>query len=163
MAGPDGRVALSHIHNSHADNLSAGRAISSGDMAQLFPGAIFYDDAELTRALAEARVPEAAPLSELDQVEAFAVEDRPRGPAHRLADGLASPPAAANLRLNPLYRPCQDGLEINWPSDRYRTEYGPRATYPDRLPDRDARRLEGGGHEIEAARRRILVDLPERW
>ena len=163
MAGPDGRLALSHIHNSQADNLSAGRAISIDGMAQLFPDALFYDDAELTRALAEARAPQSARLADLDRVEAFAVEDRPRGPAHKLERGLAVPPAGAQLRLNPLYRPRQDGLAIDWPSDRYRAEYGSRATYPESLPDSTVQQLEQAGQEVEAARRRILVDLPERW
>jgi hypothetical protein len=55
------------------------------------------------------------------------------------------------LRPNPLY---VDG-ELRWPSDRYAAEYGPRsghlpARWPDPLP-------------ADAARRRLLVDLPEEW
>ena len=41
-----------------------------------------------------------------------------------------------------------------WPSERYEHEYGPRSDY---LPAR-AEPL-----PPDAARRRVLVDLPERW
>ncbi len=54
------------------------------------------------------------------------------------------------LRLNPLY----DGGALVWPSERYAQEYGPRSDY---LPAR-AEPL-----PPDAARRRVLVDLPERW
>ena len=67
-------------------------------------------------------------------------------PAH--ADlGEPLPP----LRPNPLYA---DG-ELRWPSERYAGEYGPRSAYlPARWPD---------PLPADAARRRLLVDLPEQW
>ena len=55
LAGAGGRLAVGHIHNSAADNLSSGRAVSAADIARLFPDATVYDDAELTRALVERR------------------------------------------------------------------------------------------------------------
>lgn len=158
MAGAEGRVALSHIHNSGADNLSAGRAMSADDVAQLFPGAAVYDDAELTAALAEARTPQPASPAQLASVDAFSIEDRPAGPAQAVKHGIAVPSPSATLRLNPLYQEDEIGLAIAWPSRRYEAEYGGHATYPARL---------SGGElalsHAEAVRRRILVDLPDRW
>ena len=158
LAGDGGRLALSHVHNSDADNLSSGHAISAAAMAQLFPESIVYDDAELTRALAAARAPRAGSWNELASAEAFAIEDRsaPIGTARALKKGFAVPVEGAALRLNPLYRPQGDGHAIVWPSSRYEAEYAAAATYP-----RCIGRADSLGED--AARRRIVVDLPERW
>ena len=60
LLDPDaGVLAIGHVHNSECDNLSAGAAISAEAMAALFPEGLLYDDAELTRALAEDRAPTA--------------------------------------------------------------------------------------------------------
>lgn len=159
LRAPGGWLAVGHVHNRDWPNLSAGSAVTAAAMADLFPDAVAYDDAELTRALAEARAPRPAALAGLGGVEAFSVADgalsRPPGPA---SGGLAAPPPGALLRRNPLYGP--DGA-LAWPSERYAREYGPRATYPARsaAPDRVAL----PGADPGAVRRRELVDLPERW
>ena len=173
LAGPGGRVAVGHIHNSAADNLSSGRAVSAADMARLFPDAAIYDDAELTRALVERRPPHTALLSELAEVEAFSIEDAPRAePVAALSGGLTMPVPDAALRLNPLYEPRDGGMAIKWPSPRYRTEYEPRTTLPrtltaaecERLAAMVSQRSERETKRIDdAIRRRILVDLPECW
>ena len=173
LAGSSGRVAVSHVHNSAADTLSSGHAVSIADIARLFPGAAVYDDAELTRALVERRPPCSAPLSELAMVEAFSIEDATNGmPAADLSGGLTMPVPDAALRLNPLFKPRDGGLTIEWPSSRYQTEYEPRTTLPRTLTTAESERLaaialrstgrETGGID-DAIRRRILVDLPERW
>ncbi len=170
LAGPGGRIAVGHIHNSAADNLSSGHAVSAADMARLFPDATVYDDAELTRALVERRPPRPAPLAELAGVEAFSIEDAPSGtPATDLSGGLTMPVPDAALRLNPLFKPRDGGLTIEWPSPRYETEYQPRTTLPHTLTTAESERLaavvlgrDASGID-EAVRRRILVDLPERW
>lgn len=159
LAGGGGRLALGHVHNSGTANLSSGHAVSATDMARLFPDATAYDDAELTRALAEARPPKAEPWDALGHVEAFSVEDRGSrwGTPRPLDHGMAVPAAEATLQLNPLYRAIDGGHAVAWPSPRYESEYAPRATYPARLT---------GDHELRgeaAVRRRIWVDLPERW
>ena len=162
LAREGGRLALSHVHNSGYANLSSGHAVSAAVMADLFPDAVAYDDAELTLALAEARPPRSAPWTELGTVEAFSVEagqamgSNPRA----LGQGLTVPVADAALRLNPLYQPQDDGYAVVWPSPRYQAEYAGRATFPDRLPADRCRAL---GADADAVRRRILVDLPERW
>jgi hypothetical protein len=207
LVQPAGRLAVSHIHNRHAANLSSGHAVSADEVDALFPGAAVYDDAELTAAFVDDREPQPRPLAELGGVEAFSVEAHPGGidadvhrgetlvpPGDRGGSGPASfgtPPvvaaqdeggggravcasrsgvAAGALRLNPLYADTEAGWRIDWPSPRYAQEYGPRATFPMTL-DRDAvesliAAQRTGRDEpalAEAIRRRILVDLPERW
>ena len=173
LAGSSGRVAVGHVHNSAADNLSSGHAVSAADIARLFPDATVYDDAELTRALVERRPPRSAPLAELAIVEAFSIEDATRGTsAADLSGGLTMPVPDAALRLNPLFKPRDDGLTIEWPSPRYQTEYEPRTTLPRTLTTAESEHLaaiapRSTGREAsgidDAIRRRILVDLPERW
>ncbi len=161
--GEAGWLALGHVHNRENPGFSAGRAMSAAELAALCPDAVTYDDAELTRALVEARAPEPRPLHELRAVEAFAVACGPglmRTP-RALTGGLAVPPEGAPLVRNPLYRDGPAGPEIAWPSERYEAEYGPAVTYPRRAaaPPRAV-----AGAAVEAlARRRELVALPERW
>ncbi len=170
LAGPDGRVAVGHVHNSAADNLSSGHAVSTADMARLFPNAAVYDDAELTQALVERRPPRAAPLAALAAVEAFSIEDASRGrPVSDLTGGMAMPVADAALRLNPLFKPRDGGMAVEWPSPRYQAEYEPRTTLPRTLTSTESERLAAAvpgprvGEADDAIRRRVLVDLPERW
>ena len=154
-----GLLAIGHVHNSDWNNLSAGAAIPATRMAALFPDGLLYDDAELTRALAEDRAPRPAPASDLRTAEAFAAVEGPGlRPARPVSGLLALPPPGAALRRNPLYG--ADG-RIAWPSERYGQEYGPRATYPasSDAPERAAL----DATTVEAARRRELVDLPEGW
>lgn len=173
LAEPAGRLVIGHVHNRDAANLSAGHALASREVARLFPEAAVYDDAELTQALVEARPPVPAALAELATAEAFGIEDRPPGSAAQAhAAGLGIPPAAAALRLNPLYRPDREGWSVAWPSDRYKAEYAARASYPPRLSADAGTRLGALAQARpdspvpffdEAVRRRILVDLPESW
>ena len=79
-------------------------------------------------------------------------------PGHPAAAGDPCGPAPVDLgepllplTPNPLYR---DGV-LTWPSERYAAEYGPRSAHlPERWPD---------PLPADAARRRLLVDLPEAW
>lgn len=158
-----GRLCLGHIHNSGADNLSAGRAVSAEDLRRLFPDAATFDDLELTRAAAGDRAPRPAAPDAIRTVNAFSVEDGPPPQAHLSSDGLTVPPDGAPLRLNPLYAPDGDGWAVEWPSERYRAEYAADATYPERLTGEERRRIEAGERDAGHVRRRVLVDLPERW
>lgn len=170
MADPAGRLVIGHVHNREADNLSAGHGLASGDVARLFPDAAVYDDAELTRALVEARPPVPATPAEIATAEAFGIEDRPPGTASHVPDMR---PEAATLRLNPLYRPDPEGWVVAWPSARYEAEYASRASYPVRLSAEEGAHWSalaqhgpmGGGVRTfeEAVRRRILLDLPGSW
>ncbi len=136
--------------------------MAADDIARLFPTAAVYDDAELTSALAEGRVPRSDSPSKLSRVEAFSLEDHAPGPARAVAAGIAMPSPSASLRLNPLYRADHEDLVVDWPSTRYEAEYSARATYPTRIAD-GARNQHQQATEVDAVRRRVLVDLPERW
>jgi SAM-dependent methyltransferase len=163
-AGEEGWLAFSHIHNRDRPGFSAGEGVSAAEIEELFPDGLVYDDAELTQALVEARAPIPRRPFELTDVEAFSVVCGPgMRPAPRaVRDGLALPPEGRELVRNPLYRRRPNvGYELAWPSERYREEYAPRATYPARS---DAPRRVTSRPEVESlARRRELVDLPERW
>jgi hypothetical protein len=143
LAGPGGTVVVGHAHV--ADR--AGAPIPAAGYAEVLGAGLLYDDAELTTALLERRAPRPAVAADLETSEAVGLVAGERlGPA---PVDLGEP--IGPLRPNPLY---VDGV-LEWPSDRYAMEYGPRSTYlppewPDPLP-------------ADAARRRLLVDLPEQW
>ena len=166
-AGEEGWLSISHIHNSGRPGFSAGRAISSAEVEELFPDGLVYDDAELTRALVEARAPQPREPRDLQACEAFSVVAGPgMRPAPRaIVDGITLPPADAALHLNPLYRPDADGYAIRWPSERYEAEYAAQVTYPLHSDGPQAIAWAGGPEapEVERVRRREYVDLPERW
>lgn len=167
-AGEDGWLALSHIHNAERPGFSAGRAVSAGDIEELFPDGLVYDDDELTRALVEKRAPFPRSPRELSHVEAFSVvAGAGMRPAPRaIRDGLTCPIEGTTLRLNPLYKPNSDGgFAVAWPSERYEAEYAARVTYPLRSVGPETLDWVGGdgSPKEDRVRRREFVDLPERW
>ncbi len=162
LASPKGRVVVGHIHNSEAATLSSGHAVSAEEIVALFPDATVYDDAELTRALAEGRAPRAASPHALRCVDAFSLEDCARTSARDLVDGMTIPIASSPLRLNPLYQRAGSDHTISWPTPRYEAEYAGLATYPATLTAADAARLMQAP-TADDRRRRIVVDLPDRW
>jgi SAM-dependent methyltransferase len=142
VAGPSGTVVVGHAHVADPH----GAPVAAAEYARLLGASLAYDDDELTRALLEQRAPLAVVPSSLERSEAVAlVAGDPLQPA---PIDLGRP--VGRLRPNPLYR---DGV-LTWPSERYAQEYGPRSSY---LP------LRMDPLPADAARRRILVDLPERW
>ncbi len=153
----DGAVLIGHIHNRDWPNLSAGAAMRAAELAAMAPDGVLFDDAELTAALIERRAPHAATPHHLAAVEAFAVAID-AGPAGVIEGRLGLPPAGGVLRRNPLY---DAGGAIAWPSERYRAEYAPGATYPahSALP----LHVQSSDAPAASVRRRELVDLPERW
>ncbi len=145
LAGPGGTVAIGHTHV--ADRVSSGAPLPARDYAALLDTDLLYDDDELTRALLDGRAPVPALPERLETSEAVALVAG--DPMRRAPVDLGEP--LGPLRANPLY---VDG-QLRWPSERYAEEYAPRsahlpASWPDPLP-------------ADAARRRLLVDLPERW
>jgi SAM-dependent methyltransferase len=158
MAGR-GWVAVGHVKNADWPGLVTRGAVTAACIEKLFPRGVVYDDAELTRALVQSRAPQPALARDLKRAEAFSLVFGPglHCTPHSLCGGLALPPDGALLRRNPLYQ----GSLIRWPTERYREEFQPRATYPLRT---DAPEFAPCGPAVaQAARRRELVDLPERW
>lgn len=145
-------IAISHMHNSAHPNFSSGAAVSRAELDDLFPGARVYADEALTAAAVSCAAPS---CDGVDQTEAFALF-APDGPPRRVG-ALTLPCDGAPVRRNPL-------LGANgpaWPSERYAAEYGARATFrPDvSVPDS----VLMTSRWTEAAARRELVELPERW
>jgi SAM-dependent methyltransferase len=142
LAGRGGTVVVGHAHVADPH----GAPVAAGEYARLLGTSLAYDDHELTRALLEQRPPVPTQPSALERSEAVALVAG--DPLHRAPADLSVP--VGPLRLNPLYR---DGV-LTWPSERYEQEYGPRSSYlpphAEPLPQ-------------DAARRRVLVDLPEHW
>ena len=150
---------ISHVHNRDWPNLSGGAAMTAEELCALFPQALAYDDQALTLAGAERRTPEPGRWAALGAVEAFSLVD---GAARRVGPKAASgplslPPADAPLVRNPLL--TSDG--IAWPSERYREEYAPRATYGRHAPPAAVASM--GSAVAAAAARRDLLHLPQRW
>ncbi len=156
----DGTVAVAHIHNAGANNLSAAASVSLTELTTLFPDAVIYNDAELTFAGSEGRVPEIN--CELDTAKALSIlynnsqnqsvllPDHTNGP-------LSRPTYGTVLQRNPL---CNNGT-VSWPSLRYKEEYGLDTTWQCAadIPEKVLMAPEYEG----AVARRELVDLPERW
>lgn len=165
VAGPAGTILVSHAHNRLVENLSAGEPLAPAEYAALFGGTVaLYDDAELTRALAEVRVPTTVSADALEGAAAVALAVTERA-AVRVAGGLALPSPGARLVRNPLYvdEAGTGTARLRWPSPRYEAEYGALATYPAET-DAPSIAAAGAGPAVDGmARRRILLDLPARW
>ncbi len=173
-AGVGGAVVLGHCHNGWHPAGTAGLPLTPPEWVALLPGARDYTEEELTAATVAGRLPRVASTRELAGTEALglALDPVTTGPPQPLSPAgpvvpepaLLGPARGAVLRPNPLYGDTDgrtgdpDGRTgpRRWPDERWALEYGPRAaTY---LPP------QWESHpEPEAVRRRLLLDLPERW
>ncbi len=143
LAGPGGTVVVGHAHVADPH----GEPLTPEGYAEVLGADLLYDDDELTRSLLEGRSPRPSRAADLHDSEAVALVAGHRRGRAPVDLGEPLPP----LYLNPLY---QGGL-LTWPNERYAAEYGPRSGYlPERWPD---------PLPADAARRRLLVDLPELW
>ncbi len=167
LAADDGRVLVGHAHSAHVEQPVAGSPLTPSGYAALLPGCALYDDAELT---ASALSRKRAPVRSVDHLNtAEAVSLVWPGARRSWWPDILQVPAATPLRLNPLLGNCVGRTVARWPSPRFAAEYAPLAGYlngPMPAPRVVRRALHGtrGDAEIgELARRRVLVDLPERW
>jgi SAM-dependent methyltransferase len=135
-------VVVGHAHNAAVENLSPGDPLDVAGYAELLPGAVLYDDDELALAAVSGGRPRPRSAAGLD---APAIGLARGGAPADVAYTVPSPGAA--LRRNPLLG--EDGRP-RWPSPRYEQEYGPHSGYLT---------ADGG----DPVRRRVLLDLPERW
>ena len=174
--GEEGRILIGHAHNSGFDHRGvAGEPLRPEEYAGLLPGSVLYDDAELAESAWGDRSATAREPAELSRVEAVALAWDPSG---RLSDDhcdwppcdILTVPADRVLTLNPLLEERDGLLTPRWPSPGFEAEYAagsgylfgepvPRFPTP-RRPDSGA---EGREERDRLARRRILLDLPERW
>lgn len=158
------RTLLGHVHNAAYPNLSAGTPLDVDSYLDLTrPDAVFDDDALTWTALGREPAP-AASIAALRRSAAcaLAMGDPPRTTAH-----VTLPPAGTPLRLNPL---LATGEPV-WPSEKFADEFVGDWRYLSEMTAPDAavlRRAEAGatGSDPEVddlARRRVVLDLPERW
>ncbi|WP_107488063.1 class I SAM-dependent methyltransferase [Streptomyces carminius] len=166
-----GAVVLGHCHNALVPGQGAGLPLDPAGWRSLLPHALCYDDAELTRAALEGTAPAPRSVRELAGSAALALVDAPAPPpVHHRPGRLLRPVPGRPLRLNPLYRAGRR----HWPGERWRAEYAVASPVgaADYLPERvrlsedvlaDARAGRPTPEVLEYARRRVLLDLPERW
>ncbi len=170
LAGRGGRVVFGHAHSRAVDHGGVGgHPWTPAAYAELLPGAVLYDDAELAAALlANAEALPRSPAA-LAAVEAVALAWRgPEAPAWGYLD-LGQPPPTAPLVLNPLLAGAAPGEGPRWPTARLAAEY---ADTPYLRLDRPlepaalARAAAGSGDDPalrDWARRRVLLDCPRGW
>jgi hypothetical protein len=177
LAGDSGNVLIGHAHSALVAQSVAGSPLTPAGYAALFPGCTVFDDADLTAsALAGTRAPH-RDVDTLGAADAVAMvwlgQPSPEAPK----DGLRDPwwpdillsPAATPLHPNPLLGSRDGCADPLWPSPRFAAEYAPLAGYldgPMPSPQQIARAAQGmqvDGEIAALARRRVLVDLPERW
>ncbi len=172
-----GPVLIGHAHNREAENFSSGEPWSVEEYAALLPGAVVYDDAELTRAFLEDRDP--APLQTEEHKPAPAISFISRaGGGARFADGLSRDFAKARMSAPLFPNPLligKDGAMLSqpaWPSERYAQEYGLLSGYlytaPGELSEETIKDAENFTSRVSVrlhdfVRRRIFLQLPARW
>ena len=167
-----GAILIGHAHNSEAQNYSSGAAVSTAEYAAMFENSIIYDDAELTEALIENRMPNARKTEDLKNAEAVSLATSERETADSISFSL--PPLYQSLRTNPLLDAGNFNVSKTpkYPSKRYEKEYAALSDYLN-LNDEDVsfsvQKIMFDGHwerdenTIELVRRRIFLDLPEDW
>jgi SAM-dependent methyltransferase len=172
-------ILIGHAHNAEAENFSSGAAISAGEYAALFDEPVLYDDAELTKAAIEDRKPAASKVNELKTAAAIDLVCIRNGENQRTEifqrPSFLAPMLWEKLRINPLLLDANGEIQTSpiYPSKRYASEYAPLSNYLN-LSEAEREILES----IERAdgvdllnektttnfiRRRILLDLPEKW
>lgn len=161
----DDLVLIGHAHNASQVNLAPGLPLTVEKYLACVRPELVYDDAELTRAALSGNDPRPATVADLEACQAMALST-----STPTADpvSLLCPDPRTPLTVNPLL--TNAGPE--WPSARFVSEFVRDWDY--------LREMERPADEILAAvlaradlagdplkeqlvRRRILLDLPERW
>jgi SAM-dependent methyltransferase len=168
-------ILIGHAHNAEVDNYSSGAAVSFDDYIEILGDKIsLYDDADLTRACLESAKPEAKPIEDLRTGAALAFVINGEAVSNPFAE-FAFPLARRTLRINPLMCDEREKTVRQTPvyqSERYESEYAALSGYlnlnGENISDEDltvAARGEWANNNklTDLARRRILLDLPEKW
>jgi len=175
VVGEVGPILIGHAHNRDFDHGGvSGEPRSPAEYAALLPGCALFDDAELARSVWSGFEAPSRSAGELAEVEAVAMiaAHLNEGSATRRST-LFDPPPGASLRLNPLLVDRDGMLTPNWPSPRFEAEYSAASAYLQGEPTLDPLILAAAASGVvgqeshpevdRLARRRILLDLPERW
>ena len=183
LAGNSGSVLIGHAHSALVAQSVAGSPLTPAGYAALLPGCTMFDDADLTAsALAFTRAPH-RDIDTLGAADAVAMiwrcqpQPQPQPLPEASEEGsrndwwpdILQSPAATPLRLNPLLGSRDGCADPLWPSPRFAAEYALQAGYldgPMPSPQQIARAADGmrdDGEIASLARRRVLVDMPERW
>ena len=178
LVGPDGLVAMPHLHNALGDNVSAGDTLSPGAyqelLAPLQPR--LYSDARLLTDLLDRRVID---LTVDMSPEELGTEPSLTLVASRRPDvfrtyAIPDPhEVSGELRVNPLYRVERRGgssfLTLTFPSPEYESEFGECRRYLPNTATIDGD-LTGviqpnalGANGRELRRRRVVIDMPARY
>lgn len=170
-----GAVIIGHAHNMDAENYSSGAAISTGEYGAMFDNPILYDDAELTRAAIEDRRPQTSAICDLKHAAAIGLVGEANGSVETTDDfyraSFLIPTTREKLKVNPLLLDEKDEIQTSpiYPSERYADEYAPLSDYLS-LSAVELEVLKSVVSEDDPsnnityfARRRILLDLPEKW
>jgi hypothetical protein len=172
-------IIIGHAHNAAAENFSSGAAVAAGEYAAIFAGSILYDDAELTGAAIENRKPQPHRINDLKNAEAIALVCNKNGENETAENSrrpsFLLPATREKLRINPLLFNENGDIQLLpiYPSERYASEYAPLSNYL-KLSEAEREILKNIERESEVdlsnkktltafMRRRILLDLPEKW
>lgn len=160
IAGAGGTVIIGHAHNALADNFSSGAPLTPAAYMALFAPALLYDDAELTQAFVEARLPTITTAESLVNAAALAIVSG--SAASQNVGEWSGSRHGTTLARNPIYVAHEDGTQTRlFPSDRYASEYGSLVTYPSTT--QVAENAIAGDVDPALIRQRVFLDLPDRW
>ena len=171
-----GAILIGHAHNAEAENFSSGAAISTAEYAAMFDDPTLYDDAELTRAAIENRQPRVSQIDDLRDASAIDLVSRLNSEKHSADDSQRLSfleTKQKNLRLNPLLLDANGAICKSpiYPSERYENEYAPLSGYLN-LSETERKILSETKNKNDLPddaaiddfiRRRILLNLPEKW
>ena len=167
LASDDGCVLIGHAHNAAVEQAVAGTPLTPAAYAALLPGCALYDDADLTASALSGRRAPARSSDSLSSVDAVSLVWP--GAGRTWWPGVLQSPETISLRLNPLLGDSNGRTVARWPTQGFASEYASLAGYlegPMPAPEIVQRALLGVRNDPEIgelARRRVLVDLPERW
>lgn len=175
----NGAILIGHAHNAAAENFSSGAAVSVGEYASMFESPILYDDAEMTSAAIANRKPRAQTPDELKNTAAICLAqirqmNRTGGEIDPQYESFLVPTADRALQINPLLLGRNGEIRARplYPSERYADEYAALSGYLN-LSETELDVLKNMNDAndgwtddenlLNFARRRILLDLPEKW
>ena len=166
LAGEGGSILIGHAHNRLRDHGGvSGEPKTPAEYAAMLPGCMLFDDAELARSVWSGSIALPQTAAELADREAVALV-WPAGQDSNVSNSDLTHP---KFRLNPMLRDDAGTLRPDWPTPRFEAEYAAESAYLIGEPTPSAETLRRAAQGVadpevnRLARRRIVLDLPERW